>query len=174
MAPATHRHSVARAAAWVLGIAAAVIGAWYLAMLGTKSPVMLIAIGLGYGVAYGLVRGLGRHGVSVAITAVVLDVIALVVGLFYINRWQLNHLPQNHIPAWANPGYVKETLRVALQAWPTQWLWIVASLAVAGLVGWKGVEIGHDRIHGSHLNRDATAAELRSAADSGPIERATD
>jgi len=157
---------------WVLGIAAAVIGAWYLALIGTKSPVMLIAIGLGYGVAYGLVRGLGRHGPQIAGWAVALDTIALVVALFYVNRWQLNRIPQNNIPAWANPGYVKETLRVALDAWPTQWLWIVGSLAVAGLVGWKGVEIGHDRIHPPHFNRRETADDRRSAGDSTPIERA--
>ena len=153
------RGSVPRAAGMVVGLSAVIIAAWYLAMLGTKSPVMLVAIGLGYGVAFGLTKGLDRHGPGVAAWAVGLTVVALIVALFYVNRWQLNRDPRNHIPAWANPSWVTETLKVGLGAWPTQWIWIAGSLAVAGFIGWRGIEVPHHVAHLQHRDGASPTAD---------------
>lgn len=144
--PPRRRGSIPRAAGLVVGVAASIIGAWYLAMLGTQSTVMLIAVGLGYGIAVALTKGLDRHGPAVAAWAVLLTLAALIVALFYVNRWQLNRDPRNHIPAWASPSWVAVTLKVGLQAWPTQWMWIGGSLAVAGFIGWRGLDVSHPHL----------------------------
>lgn len=132
--------SVTRAVALVVVIGAAVIGLWYAAVVGTRSPVMLAAVVLGYGIAHGITAGLRRHGPAIAAISAAVTVVLLTVGLFYVNRWQLNEDPRNHIPAWPNPSWVRETIAVSLDAWPTQWWWIGAAILVAALVGWHGTE----------------------------------
>ncbi len=149
------------------GVAAAVGGFWYLAMVGTQTQMLPVSLLLGWATAATLTRVAGRHGYAVAVYGIAIAMTALLVMLFLVQRHSLNFDPRNHIPVWANPTIVSDVFRVGFSHWPSHYAWLAASLLVTGWRAARGPHQPHPhviRLYHPH-RADALAAGERATTD---------
>ena len=77
--------------------------------------------------------------------------VASIAGFYLVSRTSLIrrgyvHLPdQGPIPAMPSFTLVRDVLRVSLRDTIGPYVWLVASLVAAGILGWRGIDAGGHR-----------------------------
>ena len=133
----------------VFGAAAAVVvvAAWYLASLGTKSELVYLTVAVGVAVGYFANVGARRGSPLIALIAVVLTFFGAIAGYYLVSRASLIRrgyvlLPDDSaIPSMPSYTLVRDVLRVNLRGNVAPYLYLVVALVVAGLLGWRGLDL---------------------------------
>ncbi len=138
--------SIGRVACSVLlGLLAAAVGvlAWYLVQYGTKSQMLYLVVGLGAGVGFAAAHGARRGGVVVAAIAVAVSALAILVGLYYVDRSTfIRDRAQAGlrltVPMWPSWDWFWYVVRAGFTQTFSQYIYFVIGLVAAGWYGFRG------------------------------------
>ncbi len=138
--------SLGRAAFSVLlGALGAVVGVlvWYLVQYGTKSQMLYLVVGLGAGVGFAVAYGARRGGVVVGAIAVGISALAILVGLYYVDRSTfIRDRAQAGlrltVPMWPSWDWFWYVIRAGFRQTFSQYIYFVIGLVAAGWYGFRG------------------------------------
>jgi hypothetical protein len=129
----------------IFGLAAAALGglAWYLVVAFTQRQFVILALGVGFLIGVGTLKGARRPGPSIAILAGVIAVLAMFFAHYFIDRHFLVKAIESRgavasVPLWMGFHDAWTLVRLVATDEPSQYLFSLLAIGAAAFTGFKG------------------------------------